>query len=115
MEKVTRKNSIYYNQEWINKLMEENKMDLLPTQKPLYNLSIGETIAIKHAFIKDTPKVTKKNSLLFYKQWVEKYFEEGLTIPRERPKEYSIGEYLEIAYPQLKETQREFYEHIRYM
>ena len=46
MEKITKKNSILYNQLWINKAIEEGHMDFLPIHL-LPNKSIGEEIELK--------------------------------------------------------------------
>ena len=47
MEKITKKNSILYNQLWINKAIEEGNMDFIPVHK-LPGKSIGECIEIKY-------------------------------------------------------------------
>ena len=86
MEKLTKKNSILYNQEWINKAIEEGYIEFLPTTKIPNNKSIGEWLEIKYkqldneeldrhlynGTIKEyrrqtelTPKITKENSLLY--------------------------------------------------
>ena len=120
MEKITKKNSILYNQLWINKAIEEGHMDFLPVNI-LPNKSIGEYIEIKYNQLEkhqkllknsadtnefiyidklynETPKVTKKNSLLFTIEWISKYKEEGLEIPKYIPSKYSLGEILELRY-----------------
>ena len=49
--------------------------------------------------ISDTPKVTKRNSLLFTREWLLKAKEEGMYIPnRKICLTYSIGEILELKY-----------------
>ena len=121
MQKITKKNSIIYNQLWINKAIEEGHINFLPIVK-FPNKSIGEHIEIKYnqlyneEFIKNyhnntldyynhlinnSPKVTKKESLLFTREWILKYKEEGLKIPnRKITNNYSIGEVLELLYYQ---------------
>lgn len=119
MEKITKKNSILYNQLWINKAIEEGHMDFLPIHL-LPNKSIGEEIELKYHqlyneefdryyrngwlndyehLISDTPKVTKRNSLLFTREWLIKSKEEGISIPNRKTfLTYSIGEILELKY-----------------
>lgn len=99
MEKITKKNSILYNQLWTIKAIEEGYINLIPDKK-LKNMSIGEQIEINYKKIKitDTPKITKKNSLLFSIEWLNKYKEEGLKLPKYIPNIYSIGEVLELRY-----------------
>jgi hypothetical protein len=84
MNKITKKNSILYNQLWIKKAIEEGHINFLPVHK-LPNKSIGEHIEIKYkqleyeeilnlrnngllgnykSLIEKTPKITPKNSLL---------------------------------------------------
>ena len=121
MRKITKKNSIIYNQLWINKAIKEGHMDFLPVVK-FPNKSIGEHIEIKYNqlyneefnknyhnntldyynhLINDYPKVTKKESLLFTREWILKYKEEGLKIPnRKIANNYSLGEILELLYYQ---------------
>ena len=41
MEKLTKKNSILYNQEWINKAIEEGYIEFIPTTKIPNNKSIA--------------------------------------------------------------------------
>lgn len=115
MEKLTKKNSILYNQLWINKAIEEGNMDFLPIHLSP-NKSIGEEIELKYNqlyneefnryyrngclndyehLISDNPKVTKRNSLLFTREWLLKAKEEGMSIPCLT---YSIGEILELKY-----------------
>ena len=102
MKKITRKNSIIYNQLWINKLIEDQRMDLLPSEKPRYMLSIGEYIALRYSFIDDGIKITKSNSLLFEKEWIKKFEEEKLKLSNIKNREYSYGELLEIKYRELE-------------
>ena len=119
MEKLTKKNSILYNQLWINKAIEEGHIEFLPVHK-FPKKSIGEHIEIKYKqlyneefdryyhngwlndyehLISDTPKITKRNSLLFTREWLLKPKEEGMSIPyRKICLTYSIGEILELKY-----------------
>ncbi len=99
MEKLTKKNSILYNQLWINKAIEEGNYDFLPYKK-VDNQSIGEYIEMKYRKIKEkeSQKITKHNSLLFTLEWIAKYKEEGLKIPKYIPNKYSIGEVLSLKY-----------------
>ena len=121
MKKITKKNSIIYNQLWINKAIEEGHIEFLPVVK-FPNKSIGEHIEIKYNqlynekftknyhnntldyynhLISNSQKVTKKESLLFAREWILKYKEEGLKIPnRKITNNYSIGEVLELLYYQ---------------
>ena len=123
MEKITKKNSILWNQEWINKALDEGYINFLPVFK-LPGKSIGEHIEIKYkqlyttefdryyhnGFLNDykhfvsnryIPKVTKKESLLFRREWLLKYQEEKLAIPNKRLcSDYSLGEMLELIYYQ---------------
>ena len=91
-------------------------MDFIPIHK-LPNKSIGEHIELKykqlygnsefnkdyhngtigeyHHLVQNTPKITKKNSLLFAMEWILKFKEEALPI-QESNKDYSLGEVLEI-------------------
>ncbi len=99
-EKLTKKNSILYNQEWIKKAIEEGHIDFLPDKK-IPNQSIGEYIEMRYHqlyheefekayhngylnhyqhLISDTPKITKRNSLLFLREWLLKIREEEIPI-----------------------------------
>ena len=119
MEKITKKNSILYNQLWINKAIEEGNMDFIPVHK-LPGKSIGECIEIKYNqlyneeferhlhngtldeyehLIGDSPKITKKNSILYTREWIEKALEDGEIIPhRIVCSDYSIGEIIALRY-----------------
>ena len=63
-------------------------------------MSIGEQIEISfnHLHIKESSKITKHNSLLFSIEWLNKYKEEGLKIPKYISSKYSLGEILELRY-----------------
>lgn len=85
MEKITKKNSIIFNQLWINKIIEERHMELLPSYK-ISNLSIGEyleTIYLsKYSDNNDNPiKISKSNSILLEQEWIEKFREEKISLP----------------------------------
>lgn len=51
-EKITKKNSIIFNQLWINKVIEEGHIELLPSKKP-ENQSIGEYLEEKYKKIEE--------------------------------------------------------------
>ena len=104
MEKLTKKNSIIFNQLWINKILEDGLYHLLPYQKPNNNLSIGEYLENKYNDNYDeTQKVTKHNSLLFEREWYLKFKEEGLHIPKKNPySKYSQGEILSLKYFEIE-------------
>ena len=107
MEKLTKGNSILYNQLWINKAIEEGNIIFLPTRRPL-NISIGEYIekAYETKPEKEFNKITKRNSLLFEREWREKAREEGIPIPNRRVSTiYSLGEILELKYFERKITE----------
>ena len=105
-EKLTKKNSIFFNQLWINKIIEEGKMELLPYTKPENNLSIGEYLEQEYNELENinpTPKITKKNSLLYEREWMKKYKEENLRLPKNHLSSmYSYGEILEIKYKEIE-------------
>lgn len=70
--KITKKNSIYFNQFWINKAIEDGNSHLLIYKKDP-NKTIGEVI--ESAYLEEnleskTPKVTRNNSLLFQREWL---------------------------------------------
>lgn len=99
MNKITKKNSILYNQLWINKAIEDNNYKFIPIEEHIkLNKSIGEYIEEKYTNYKEENKVTKHNSILFNQEWIKKYKEEGLRIPKYIPNKYSIGEVLSLKY-----------------
>ena len=100
MEKITKKNSIFYNQLWINKAIEEGNINLIPVgEHNKLEKSIGEYIELMYIKIKEEPKkVTKHNSILYSIEWIKKYKEEGLKMPKYIPNKYSIGEVLSLKY-----------------
>lgn len=125
MTKITKKNSIIYNQLWINKAIEEGHMDFIPIHK-FPNRSIGEHIEIKYRQLENEEvnklyheslykkdfsklkrtnskevKITKKNSLLYELEWIAKYKEENIPLPSrtiQRQTSYSYGEILDLKY-----------------
>ena len=98
MEKITKKNSIIYNQLWINKAIEDGNMSFIPIENHVkLGQSIGEYIEEKYKNYKDSPKITKHNSLLFEIEWIKKAKEDNLRIPKPTPK-YTRGEILELLY-----------------
>lgn len=102
MTKITKKNSILYNQLWINKAIEDGLYNLIPIHKNK-GKSIGEYIEERYNNIieNDSIKITKKNSKLFESEWIAKYKEENLSLPSrtiQRQTSYSYGEILELKY-----------------
>ena len=98
MEKITKKNSIIYNQLWINKAIEDGNMSFIPIENHVkLRQSIGEYIEEKYKDYKDSPKITKHNSLLFEIEWIKKAKEDNLRIPKPTSK-YTRGEILELLY-----------------
>ena len=114
MEKINKNNSVLNDEYWIETAINDGRLDLLPVYKPVANLSVGEFIELGYV-LQDNKKVTKKNSILFEKLWVEKYYEAKLPIPRERLEGYSLGEQLELEYDERIANQTEKYEHLRYL
>ncbi len=96
-EKVTKQNSILFNQLWTIKAIEEGYIEFLPWRKS--HLSIGEQIEKKYQkyLLLEEPKITKKTSILFNREWILKAKEDGVPIPRPS-KKYSIGEKIELLY-----------------
>ena len=112
-EKINKKNSIIFNQMWINKIIEERHMELLPSRR-ISNLSIGEYIEsiylAKFRDDNDNPiKISKGNSILLEQEWKEKFREEKISLPmRNNFSKYSLAERMEIKYNEiqvLKESQ----------
>ena len=106
-EKITKKSSIIFNQLWINKVIEEGHIELLPYKKPQKDLSIGEYLEKKYEELnleeENGYKITKKNSLLFEREWYLKFKEEGLHIPkRNHYTKYSYGEQLALRYFEIE-------------
>ena len=102
MTKLTKKNSILYNQLWINKAIEDGLYNLIPVEKDKEK-SIGEYIEEKynHIIENNSIKITKKISLLYELEWIAKYQEENLLLPSRsihHHTNYSYGEILELKY-----------------
>ena len=110
-EKITRKNSTIYNQLWINKIIEERHMELLPSKR-INNLSIGEYIETiyntKYNDSNDNPiKISKNNSILFEQEWKEKFREERLSLPTVTPNaKASLAELMEQKYIEKEEVEK---------
>ena len=104
-EKITKKNSILFNQLWINKALEDGNSFVLISKKE-DDRSIGEIIEeryIKEDLEPKSKKVTEHDSILFQKEWIEKYKEEGLSIPNRRVAlKYSLGQILSLKYFELE-------------
>ena len=98
MTKITKKNSILYNQLWINKAIEDGNMSYIPIGNHIQlGKSIGEYIEERYKNFKESPKITKHNSLLFEIEWIKKAQEDNLKIPKPTSK-YTRGEILELLY-----------------
>ena len=81
-------------------------------------MTIGEFIETRYELLdsnnKPSPKITKKNSLIFQREWIEKAYEEGIPLPSRRISyNYSIGEILELKFFE-REMLREHEERERY-
>lgn len=106
MEKITKKNSIFFNQLWINKAIEDGNYHLLISNKPK-EYSIGEIIELRYELEDLDPKskkITEENSILYTREWINKFLEEGLRkyIPTRRiTTRYSIGKILSLKYYEL--------------
>ena len=103
--KITKKNSIFFNQLWINKAIEDGNSHLLIYKKDT-NKSIGEIIEeryIEEDLEPKSKKVTEHDSILFQREWIEKYREEGLPIPNRRVAlKYSLGQILALKYFEIE-------------
>ena len=101
---INKTNSILFNQEWINKVIEEGRMDLLPSKRPEDGTSIGEYLENIYHKEKESRrnKVTKNSSLIYDKEWAAKFREENIHVPKNESKRYSLGEYLEAKYFRLQ-------------
>lgn len=116
-EKVTKKTSILFNQLWICKAIEDGNYNFLPSRQ-IPRMSIGEFIEIRYKSVdtkeKNSPKITKKNSILYKREWIQKAYEEGIPLPRRIiSHNYSIGEILELKFFE-REMLREQEERERY-
>ena len=104
-EKITKKNSILFNQLWINKAIEDGNSFVLISKKE-DDKSIGEIIEeryIEEDLEPKSKKVTEHDSILFQREWIEKYREEGLPIPNRRVAlKYSLGQILALKYSEIE-------------
>ena len=104
-EKITKKNSILFNQLWINKALEDGNSFVLISKKE-DDRSIGEIIEeryIEEDLEPKSKKVTEHDSILFQREWIEKYREEGLPIPNRRVAlKYSLGQILALKYSEIE-------------
>ena len=104
-EKITKKNSILFNQLWINKAIEDGNSFVLISKKE-DDRSIGEIIEeryLEEALEPKSKKVTEHDSILFQREWIEKYREEGLPIPNRRVAlKYSLGQILALKYFEIE-------------
>ena len=110
-EKITKKNSILFNQLWINKAIEDGNSFVLLDRKP-GDYSIGEIIEARYENENLEPKskkVTEHDSILFQREWIEKYRQEHLPIPNRRlSSKHSLGQTLSFLY-----SQKEFRENFK--
>lgn len=111
---INKKNSILFNQEWINKIIEEGRLDLLPSKKPEDGTSIGEYLEVKYKNTKKNtnPKITANNSLLYNKEWAAKFREEKIKVAKYHSEKYSLGEYLATKYFRIQ-RRREYSKTLR--
>ena len=104
-EKITKKNSILFNQLWINKAIEDGNSFVLISKKE-DDKSIGEIIEERYKEEDLEPKskkVTEHDSILFQREWIEKYRKEGLPIPNRRVAlKYSLGQILALKYFEIE-------------
>ena len=104
-EKITKKNSILFNQLWINKAIEDGNSFVLISKKE-DDKSIGEIIEeryIEEDLEPKSKKVTEHDSILFQREWIEKYREECLPIPNRRVAlKYSLGQILALKYFEIE-------------
>ena len=112
-EKITKKNSIIFNQMWINKIIEERHMELLPHRiERELEFSIGEIIEIRYLSrygdINDNPiKISKSNSILLEQEWKEKFREERISLPIvTQTSKVSLSELMEQKYSEIKEIEK---------
>ena len=115
-EKITKKNSILFNQLWINKAIEDGNSFVLIYNKS-DDRSIGEIIEeiyLEEDLEPKSKKVTEHDSILFQKEWMSKFREENLAIPNRRlSTKHSLGQTLSFIYSQkqfrekIKERQKE--------
>lgn len=102
-EKITKKNSILFNQLWINKAIEDGNSFVLISKKE-DDKSIGEIIEeryIEEDLEPKSKKVTEHDSILFQREWMSKFREENLSIPNRRlSSKHSLGQTLSFLYSQ---------------
>ena len=113
---ISKNDSIMYNQLWINKALEDGNSFVLISKKK-DNRSIGEIIEVRYLEEDLEPKskkVTEHDSILFQREWIEKYRQEHLPIPNRRlSSKHSLGQTLSFIYSQkqfrekFKERQKE--------
>lgn len=99
--KVTKKNSIYFNQLWILKVIEDGNMKLLPHNSLGENLSIGEYLEALYEggdFEPKYPPVTKENSTLYELEWIGKALQDGKELPLVPVPGFSLGRRIELMY-----------------
>lgn len=88
-----------YNKFWIDKAIEDGNIEFLPPYKIPNNL-IGTYIENKYKN-QNNNKITKKNSLLYQREWLLAAKELGIPIPNRKVcnrNSYSLGELLELSY-----------------
>lgn len=88
-----------YNKFWINKAIEDGNIDFLPPYKIPNNL-IGYYIENKYKN-QNNIKITKKNSLLYTREWLLAAKELEIPIPNRKVCNrecYSLGELIELSY-----------------
>ena len=109
---ISKKNSILFNQLWINKAIEDGNSFVLISKKE-DDRSIGEIIEARYLEEDLEPKskkVTEHDSILFQKEWIEKYRQEHLPIPNRRlSSKHSLGQTLSFLYRE-KEFRESFLE-----
>lgn len=120
IEEYKKKDFALYNQLMIDKAIKEGYLEFLPVKK-ISNKSIGEWIELKYnqlyneefdryyqngwlneydRLIGNKPKITKKNSLLYTKEWILAAKKLGIPIPNRKVcnrENYSLGELLELT------------------
>ena len=111
-EKITKKNSILFNQLWINKAIEDGNSFVLIYNKS-DDRSIGEIIEeryLEEDLEPKSKKVTEHDSILFQREWMSKFREENLAIPNRRlSTKHSLGQTLSFLYRE-KEFRESFLE-----
>ncbi len=108
---ISKNNSIVYNQYWINKALEDGNSFVL-LDKKIGDYSVGEIIEARYLEEDLEPKskkVTEHDSILFQKEWIEKYRQEHLPIPNRRlSSKHSLGQTLSFLY-----SEKEFRENFK--